>query len=245
MNIENEIGAQNLAMVSQKSNSRAVTAPSNENDRLSKQSNNFVPKEMSLSTEGKLIQNIDKISDEVDEILIKHITPVQKKALEEIYTKLDVYFAKEKLTDKEGESTEALFEQVHVILETSLEKLSKSEHSNVDKLGNKMDTLTSQLERNEKGNIENSHSLLKAPGSQTDMEVSDSKGGKKSLTVAQLNALSVIELNKLPANQLKKLNNKQLNAAQLNNLDVAQLKRLKSSSVDKLNQSQANKLSTV
>ncbi len=248
MKIDNEVGVQNLAMINQKINTQEVIPDSKESVTVAKHSINKIPQEISLSTEGKLTQAIDKTSDEIDDILIKHITPDQKKELTSIYNRLDDLFAKEKLTDKELKSTEALFEQVHVIFESGIEKLSKTELNEVEKLASKMDKLTSNLEKNEQVNVEISHSSPAIGNVSDSLSGSDIKGRKKLLTVAELNKLSVIELNKLSANQLKKLNSKQinkLNAAQLNTLPIAQLKHLSPNNVDKLNQSQANRLATV
>lgn len=249
MKIDNEVGAQNLAMIDQKYNAQEVLSHTKDNDTITKQSTNKSSQELSLSSEGKLTQNIAKISDEIDTILMKHITPDQKKELEGIYSKLDDLFAKEKTTDKDRVSTEALFEQVHVILESGVEKLSTKERDNIEKLASKMDNFTAQLEKQELVTGESGHSSSAVNNSSDRFsgQGAEIKQGKKALTVAELNALSAVELNKLSTNQLKKLNSKQLNklnATQLNTLPIAQLKHLNPNSVDKLNQSQENKLVT-
>jgi hypothetical protein len=247
MKVDNEVGAQNLAMINKKNNTQEVMFDSKKSVTVTEQSINKVPQEISLSTEGKLTQAIDKTSDEIDDILIKHITPDQKKELTSIYSRLDDLFAKEKLTDKVVKSIEALFEQVHVIFESGIEKLTKTERNEVEKLSSKMDKLTSTLEKNERVNVEVAHSSAAIGNTSDSLSGAEIKSHKKTLTVAELNALSAIELNKLSTNQLKKLNSKQLNklnAAQLNTLPIAQLKHLSPNNVDKLNQSQANKLAT-
>ena len=81
MKIDNEVGVQNLAMINQKINTQEVIPDSKESVTVTKHSINKIPQEISLSTEGKLTQAIDKTSDEIDDILIKHITPDQKKEL--------------------------------------------------------------------------------------------------------------------------------------------------------------------
>jgi hypothetical protein len=231
MKIDNEVGAQNLAMINKKNNTQEVMFDSKESVTVTEQSINKVPQEISLSTEGKLTQAIDKTSDEIDDILIKHITPDQKKELTSIYSRLDDLFAKEKLTDKEVKSTEALFEQVHVIFESGIEKLTKTERNEVEKLSSKMDKLTSTLEKNERINVEVAHSSPAIGNTSDSLSGAEIKSHKKTLTVAELNALSAIELNKL-------------STTQLNTLPIAQLKHLSPNSVDKLNQSQENKLAT-
>lgn len=251
MEISNEIGAHNPNAI-EKKNSIQQTKPQTKVSTIettpttASKSNNTI-----LSTEGKITQQIDTTSEQIDDILLRHITPEQKDTLDGIYQKLDRIFEKDQLTDKEENAAEALFEQVHNILETSVNKLTKTERKTVDKLANKMDGLISQLEKNDMSQSPNNNSVsAKTSSSSSDdlanIFTTEKQANKKALTVAELNALSVLELNKLPANQLKKLNAQQLNklnASQLNSLALAQLKQLSANNLEKLNQSQTNKLS--
>lgn len=236
----------NSEMVTQKSTIQQI---SNEEVQSHLSTSKLTPastKQVSLSEEGKLTQKIDAASNEIDKILLRYVSPEQKKELNGIYTKLEGLFSKESLTGKEEKSAEVLFEQVHNILESSIDKLSTEEHKTVDKLGITMDTLSAQLEPNEaKATDEVPQPSVGVSNEIPDSIVQSKQGKKKSLTVAQLNALSVMELNKLPANQLKKLNSQQLNklnAAKLNSLDLPQLKQLTPSNVEKLNQVQTKKI---
>jgi hypothetical protein len=215
-----------------------------------------------ISSEGKLTQAIDEASDKIDNILEKHLTNDQKKNLDDIYKKLDSLFESDNLSQKQENTVEALFEQAHQIYNTSIEKLSGSEHKTIDKLASKMENLSAQLaqyennspsaskQANDSSNPKNSEAASKAitgSGSElSDVAASKKKSKKKALTVAQLNALSVAELNKLPPSELKKLNAKQLNklnANLLNTLALPQLKQLSSGNIGKLNQTQQDKLS--
>ena len=204
---------------------------------------------ISLSTEGKLAQQIDAASDQIDDILLRHVTPQQEKELNDIYQKLDQLFEKDQLTGQEERSADALFEQVHNILETSVDKLSSGEREKVDQLVNTMDGLMAKFDQGDAGRLLNANT----PGNNSNGvdSLSNIIGGSKSasnksLSVAELNALSAIELNKLPANLLKKLNSGQLNklnAAQLNTLSAAQLNQLSANNLEKLNPAQAQKIS--
>jgi len=251
MEISNEMGAHNPTRIEQKNNTEQIESQAKVNAFATSSATATQSNNTTLSTEGKITQQIDAASEQIDDILLRHITPEQKDTLDGIYQKLDRIFEKDQLTDKEEKSAEALFEQVHNILETSINKLTKPEHEAVDKLANKMDGLILQLEKNDiSRSSSNNSKSAKTNSSVTDdlanIFTTEKQANKKALTVAELNALSVHELNKLPAQQLKKLNAQQLNklnAGQLNSLALAQLKQLSASSLEKLNQSQANKLS--
>ena len=196
---------------------------------------------ISLSTEGKLAQQIDAASDQIDDILLRHVTPQQEKELNDIYQKLDQLFEKDQLTGEEERSADALFEQVHNILETSVDKLSNGEREKVDQLVNTMDGLMAKFDHGDAG-----RNNSKGVDSLSNIIGGSKSASNKSLSVAELNALSAIELNKLPANLLKKLNSGQLNklnAAQLNTLSAAQLNQLSANNLEKLNPAQAQKIS--
>ncbi|WP_085300203.1 hypothetical protein [Cognaticolwellia mytili] len=214
-----------------------------------------------ISSEGKLIQALDETSDKIDTMLEKNMTNEQKKNLDEIYQQLDGLFESEDLSQKQEKKVTALFEQADKIYNTSIEKLSSSEHETIDKLANKMESLSAQLaqyennnpaankQANNGGNTRNSEVTSRAitsGGSElSDVAASKKKSKKKALTVAQLNALSIAELNKLPPSELKKLNAKQLNklnANLLNTLALPQLKQLSNGNIGKLNQTQQDKL---
>ena len=203
---------------------------------------------ISLSTEGKLSQEIDTASDKIDDILLRHVTPAQKDKLDDIYQQLDQLFEKDPLTEQEEKSAEALFEQVHNILESSVNKLTSAERETVDQLANKMDGLITQLERSDTNRSQKNDSTSNKVIVSDDLSnilTNKKQANPKKLTVAELNALSALELNKLPANQLKKLNAQQLNklnASQLNSLALPQLKQLSANNLSKVNQSQTNKI---
>lgn len=203
-----------------------------------------------LSSEGKLSQKIDAASDKIDDILLSHVTPAQKDKLNDIYQQLDKTFEKEPLTEQEEKSADALFEQVHNILDSSVSKLTSTERETVDKLAEEMDGLITQLEKSDTGRSPNKNSTSDESSIGNDLSsiyTNDKKANKKRLTVTELNALSALELNKLPVSQLKKLNAQQLNklnANQLNNLPLPQLKQLSPNNLAKLNQSQTNKVSS-
>ena len=205
---------------------------------------------ISLSTEGKLSQEIDTASDKIDDILLRHVTPAQKDKLDDIYQQLDQLFEKDPLTEQEEKSAEALFEQVHNILESSVNKLTSAERETVDQLANKMDGLITQLEQSDISRSPNNGSTSDKVSIGDDLSnilTNKKQAAPKKLTVAELNALSALELNKLPAKQLKKLNVQQLNklnASQLNSLALPQLKQLSANNLGKLNQSQASKVSS-
>jgi hypothetical protein len=251
MNISNDIDTQGLAGINHKDNIPAIKSPSEDSSEGGVHKNIDKINEVTISLAGKLNQEIDTASDKIDDILLSHTTPEQKQALDDIYSKLDSLFSKDKLTSKEESSADALFEKVHVILVSSVDKLTEAEHKTVDKLTDKMDILTEQLAKN------NTRNSLVATSPMTKVDITSTssspidtqqQGSKKALSVAEINALSASELNKLAANQLKKLNARQLNrlnASQLNRLGPAQLKQLTESNVDKLSQSQAQKHASI
>jgi hypothetical protein len=247
MQISNENPPQNNAI------SRTSTPPSTEIKKkelevTATKSNSAAKSELNLSSQGKLTQEIDEISSSIDDVLLKHVTPEQKEQLGNIYKALDTLFEKDNLMNKEEKSVNSLFEKAHAVLDSSVEKLTKTERENVAKLTNKMDELTTQL-TNSIPEPENGTPSAQLEGglNKTEFLGIQQRDSKKVLTVAQLNSLSVVELNKLPVTQLKKLNSQQLNKlnpSQLNNLALTQLKQLNASNIDKLNQSQAAKLSS-
>ena len=202
-----------------------------------------------LSSEGKLHQAIDAISDQVDSILMSHLSPAQEKELANTYQEIDKLFAGGDIQAKDEHKAEQLFEKVHNILDTSFDKLSEQEHQYIDGLSFQMDKLTQELEQQEMAMEQNmSFSAPNSPGSLTDLIHGNGGNNKKSLSVAELNSLSAVDLNKLPASELKKLNANQLNklnTAQLNLLEVAQLKMLSQINLEKLNPSQQAKLGVV
>jgi DNA-directed RNA polymerase subunit H (RpoH/RPB5) len=244
MNISHDINTQALVGINQQDKTQEIKSPSEYSSEGGVHKNIDKLNEVTISLEGKLNQAIDTASDEIDDILLRHTSPEQKQQLDEIYNTLDKLFSKDILTKKEEESAEVLFEKVHVILESSVDKLTTSESETVDKLLNKMDVLTEQLDKNNSNDpLMVGSEISKVDITSTSSDPIDIKkqGSKKALTVAEINALSATELNKLTVDQLKKLNARQLNrlnASQLNRLDPAQLKQLTPSNVDKLNQSQ-------
>lgn len=243
MNINNDIGTQGLASINQKENIQKVKSDTEESTQGVSQTSISTSNEINISFEGKLNQEIDSTSNKIDDILLRHTTSEQKQALDGIYKKLDDILEKDQLTDKEEALADDLFEQVHVILETSIEKLTTSENETVGKLVNKMDILTEQLEKNYSSDslmVDPSINKADVMASLSNATGTEIPASKKSLTVAQINALSVAELNTLPAHQLKKLNAQKLNrlnSSQLNRLDPAQVKQLTPNNVDKVNQS--------
>lgn len=253
MEIGNEVNRANSMAINKKTTVNAIQQQPKEMKTENKEINNTAAIDLNLSASGKLTQKIDATSEEIDNILMRHVSPEQKEKLDGIYKKLDSLYEKESLTGKDGKSTDTLLKQANVILDDSAKKLSGAEQQTIDKLTNKMDTMSSQLNNLE--GVGNSTDLKKnnlagAGGNSGDTfsrPISREKqSSTKSLTVAQLNGLSVTELNKLNASQLKKLNAAQLNklsTKQLNCLDMAQLKQLSPSNVNKLNQSQIIKLS--
>ncbi|AAZ25049.1 hypothetical protein CPS_3062 [Colwellia psychrerythraea 34H] len=56
--------------------------------------------------------------------MLRHTSSEKKQQLDGIYKKLDSLFLKDILTKKEKDSAEVLFEKVHVILQSSLDKLT-------------------------------------------------------------------------------------------------------------------------
>lgn len=184
---------------------------------------------LSLSNAGMLTQELDKTSQEIDQVLMRHLSPEQKKELNNIYQKLDKEFESSNLSEKKIEN---LFEQAHKILDTSVDKLSSNERKQVDSLVNKMDQLEGQLAGAEQLEFGGSVSISGGREPAQEQEVGSAGGAgkkKKALTVAELNALSAAELNKLPAHLLKKLNVQQLNklnASQLNQLPENLLSKL-------------------
>lgn len=212
-----------------------------------------------ISSQGKLVQEIDETSNKIDNILEKHLSKDQKAELDSIYKKLDGILDKDNLTREQEDSVSKSFEKIHNIYESSVDKLSNDEHETVEKLSKTINTLTAKLDAYDDGKANQdmptqsvrdkdaSYASVEIGGKNTFTEAfaSKKKTNKKALTVAQLNALSVAELNKLPRNQLKKLNSKQLNklnADLLNSLSLPQLKQLSSANVAKLNQAQKDRL---
>jgi len=253
MEIGKAIGAQNLTVIESKNSISAINSLSQEGDGKVLSGGGNTSNQISLSSSGKLAQQIDQSSEQLDDILLRHVTAEQKDTLNGIYQKLDNLFDKGELTEKDEKSADELFEQVHNILETSINKLSESEHQQVDKLVTKMDGLMMQLDQSDANRSPSDSTIngaMLANNTSVDSLLSSSgrtePENKKSKSVAELNALSALELNKLSAQQLKKLNSKQLNklnSSQLNSLGVAQLRQLSPSNVEKLNASQTHKLS--
>lgn len=249
MEINNGIGAHNPTTIEQKNSIEGVKSSTKESTIGVTSTATSASKGVTLSTEGILSQEIDDVSEKIDDILLRHVTPEQKNKLNDIYQQLDQIFEKDQLTAQEEKSADALFEQVHNILESSISKLTSTERESVDKLENKMDGLIEKLDTTNAGHSQNNTSLQTQSGNVDIQSSSLSNEKQKSinaLTVAELNALSAVELNKLPANLLKKLNTQQLNklnASQLNSLALSQLKQLSTGNIEKLNQSQTNRLS--
>jgi hypothetical protein len=252
--INSEVGIHKSAVIEQNSSAQEIKQPAEEikvgeNNKEVPAPSIISSNNIYVSSQGKLSQEIDAASDKIDDVLLSHVTPAQEDKLNDIYQQLDKIFEKEQLTEKEEKSADALFEQVHNILESSVNKLTSSERETVDELANKMDGLITQLEQSETSRSPNKNSTSGKTSVSDDLTsilTNEKKANKKKLTVAELNALSALELNKLPANQLKKLNAQQLNklnASQLNSLALPQLKQLSTNNLGKLNQSQTNKVS--
>ncbi len=207
MSINNEFGTRVVPGINRQDNLQEIESLANDNYQK-KTALNEVEKsnQITLSLEGKLNQEIDTVSDKIDDVLLRHISSKQKQELNDIYKKLDNLFSKDKLTKKKEKSAEVLFEQVHLILESSLDKLTTSENKTLDKLATKMDILTEQLDKNHSNNpliisLKTIRNDIRPSSSEsTNIEM---KGSKKTLTVAEINALSTTELNKLSAQQLK------------------------------------------
>ena len=238
MKIGNENHMQNTSVLHGQQGVKEVTSQNEQHQLASQQTSTNRANQLTLSDEGKLFQELDSTSDRIDSILERHLSPEQKEQLNSLYKKLDSLFEKEQLSQQEEAVAEDLHEQVHNILESSVDKLSDEEYQELEGLADKMDTLTAKLDQFEMGTTENNSELILPTNN-------ESQGSKKKLTVAELNMLSASELNKLPVNELRKLNAKQLNrlnANQLNSLSLAQLKQLNPSNIDKLNQSQLSKL---
>ena len=238
MKIGNENHMQNTSVLHGQQGVKEVTSQNEQHQLASQQTSTNRANQLTLSDEGKLFQELDDTSDRIDSILERHLSPEQKEQLNSLYKKLDSLFEKEQLSQQEEAIAEDLNEQVHNILESSVDKLSDEEYQELEGLADKMDTLTVKLDQFEMGTTEKNNELILPTNN-------ESQGGKKKLTVAELNMLSASELNKLPVNELRKLNAKQLNrlnANQLNSLSLAQLKQLNPSNIDKLNQSQLSKL---
>ncbi|NQZ83168.1 MAG: hypothetical protein HRT52_19350 [Colwellia sp.] len=247
MEINNGIGAHNLTAIDQKNSLEGVKSSIKESTIDVTSTDASASKEFTLSTEGKLSQEIDAASQKIDDILLGHVTPAQKSKLNDIYQQLDQIFEKGQLTKQEEKSADALFEQVHNILESSVTKLTNSERETVENLANKMDGLIGKLDKSGFGDSPNN--AVKNNSGNVDIQPSslsnEKQKSKNALTVAELSALSVVELNKLPVNLLRKLNSQQLNklnASQLNSLALPQLKLLSTGNIEKLNQTQTNKL---
>lgn len=251
MKIGSEVGGQSTPTLDQQNGVQDINSQHEKQNIILDRVNARASDKLTLSTEGQLIQEIDLASDKIDSILEQHLTQEQEKELSTIYDKLDKLFEKDNLTKQEESLAEGLNEQVHNILETSIEKLSDEEHLVVDGLAKKMDMLTIKLENIETSNAEKNNSSIVSvnkTNNQASYIESETQANKQTFTVAELNALSTSELHTLPANLLRKLNTKQLNRLninQLNTLALAQLKQLNPSNIEKLNQSQLNKLDSV
>lgn len=196
--------------------------------------------ELSLSAPGRLTQELDQTSMEIDQILSSHLSTEQKKELNNIYQKLDKAFESDDGSANAEHKIENLFEQAHKILETSVDKLSTSEKKQVDTLINKMDSLEHKLAGFEQHEF--SAPMQVSSGQAQRHEANESNivapaKTKKTLSVAELNALSAAELNKLPAHLLKKLN-----AQQLNKLNASQLNLLPENLLSKLTPSNLAKV---
>ncbi len=245
---------------SRSSDIKATTAEDEVNQSQTLQSSN--KQAVNVSSMASLMQALDATSDSIDLILEQKLTTKQSEALSDIHNKLDALFENDNLSATQEKSATALFEQADNIYQSATEKLTISEHKQVDKLSEKMNQLTEQLSQLEQVSSEKPSTFSVQAGQANELfsgsvsaggsnktEQANSGGSsslaKKKLTVAELNALSVTELNKLQPNQLKKLNAKQLNklnASLLNTLALPQLKMLSGSNVEKLNQSQRDKL---
>jgi len=247
--INSEVVTNKPAVIEQNSNAQEIKRSTEKNNLDDINTEVPASNNVYVSTQGKLSQEIDAASDKIDDILLSHVTPAQEDKLNDIYQQLDKIFEKEELTEKEEKSANDLFEQVHNILDSSVNKLTSSERETVDKLVSKMDGLITQLEQSDTSRSPNKNSTSDKSSVSDDLSSilsNEKKTNKKRLTVSELNALSALELNKLPANQLKKLNAQQLNklnASQLNSLALPQLKQLSANNLGKLNQSQMNKVS--
>ncbi|NQZ22787.1 MAG: hypothetical protein HRT53_12105 [Colwellia sp.] len=248
MEISHEISTHQQTAIENKNSIEGVKSSTKESAIDVTTTSISASKNITLSTEAKLSQEINTVSDKIDDILLGHVTPAQKDKLNDIYQQLDQLFEKDQLTAQEEKSADALFEQVHNILESSVNKLTNAERETVDKLADKMDGLITQLEQSDARRSPNDNPMSANNNSRDNLSsilINEKQANKKKLTVAELNALSALELNKLPANQLKKLNAQQLNklnASQLNSLPLPQLKQLSTNNLGKLNQSQANKI---
>ena len=189
---------------------------------------------------GKLTQELDQTSMEIDQILSSHLSKEQKKELTNIYQKLDKAFDSDDGSAQSERKIENLFEQAHKILETSVDKLSATETKQVDALINKMDYLEHKLAGFEQHAVSGSRPVPSEQEQRYDAEaniMTTPTNKKKTLSVAELNALSATELNKLPAHLLKKLN-----AQQLNKLNASQLNLLPDNLLNKLTPSNLAKV---
>ena len=197
--------------------------------------------ELSLSKVGKLTQQLDQTSMEIDNILASHLSNEQQKSLNDIYQKLDKAFEADSGSPGQEQKIENLFEQAHNILETSVDKLSTREREQVDSLVNKMDYLEQKLSNVEQADVSGLINISGSVQQQNDSEVNVAEmptKKKKTLSVAELNALSAAELNKLPPHLLKRLN-----AQQLNKLNASQLSLLPENLLSKLTPSNLAKVS--
>lgn len=198
--------------------------------------------ELSLSAAGKLTQELDQTSMEIDQILSSHLSTEQKKELSSIYQKLDKAFDSDDGSAHSERKIENLFEQAHKILETSVDKLSATETQKVDTLINKMDSLEHKLAGFEQHEFSAAIQVSNEQSQRYEAEASNigtSTKKKKALSVAELNALSAAELNKLPPHLLKKLN-----AQQLNKLNASQLNLLPENLLNKLTPSNLSKVTS-
>jgi len=211
-----------------------------------------------FSDQATLLQAIDTTSDTLDDLLIKNMPAQQHKALEQNYQELDALFDKGELNAEDEKKANSLMDKIDKSFNTAFDKLSDNEKNIIDKLAQKIDKLESQLPPNESPDTYSKNEMIlnaqpnleNTKGSNVEIiEASgngdNEKNKKKSLTTAQLNALSAAELRKLSTSQLKKLNAAQLNklsAAQLNTLELPQLKRLSGGALSQLNDAQTAKL---
>lgn len=242
-----EINNNGIADLSLNKPNNVIKAEQTQNDTTEVKVPSFAPSsELALSNAGKLTQDLDKTSQEIDQILAKHLSPEQKKELNAIYQKLEKEFESGNGSASSEKKIENLFEQAHNILDSSVDKLSTNERKQVDGLVEKMDGLENQLSALEEaefgGGAGYSGGGAREQGQGQDVEVGSAQGSgkkKKNLSVAELNSLSAAELNKLPAHLLKKLN-----AQQLNKLNASQLNLLPENLLSKLNPSNLAKVQT-
>lgn len=224
MQIENN---QTLAVNS----STAIRSKADADTKTSSSSQHQV---VNISEQGKAFQQMDNLSQQMDQLLAKNLSPEQKQNLSDIYTQLDKLHSQSNGSEQASKKEEALLEQAHNILESGYDKLSKPDQQRVDKLNLQLENVTSKLE-----------AKYGAEFSQEPTTEGKKSKSKSGLTAAELNALPASELKKLPINLLKKLNAQNLNklsTPQLNLLDLPQLKQLNQANIAKLDPAQAKKL---